>query len=109
MEHFCILLSPEGRCEAYPVGVQLFLLMFYFWLVNVLWKKKNGHPSSVILSEFFPRNVLLWLDGMGNQKCPLIFFNLRYNKHYANIPLNINYIYKKCLLKFLVGFKFWSS
>ena len=22
------ILSPEGRCEAYPVGVQLFLLMF---------------------------------------------------------------------------------
>ena len=33
-------LSPEGRCEAYPIGVQLFLLMFYFVLVNVLWKKK---------------------------------------------------------------------
>ena len=23
------ILSPEGRCEAYPVGVQLFLLRFY--------------------------------------------------------------------------------
>ena len=23
------VLSPEGRCRAYPVGVQLFLLMFY--------------------------------------------------------------------------------
>ena len=23
-------LSPEGRCEAYPVGVQLFVLMFYY-------------------------------------------------------------------------------
>ena len=26
---FTYVLSPEGRCEAYPVGVQLFLLMFY--------------------------------------------------------------------------------
>ena len=46
--------------------------------------KKKGHPSSVILAEFFPRNVLFdgvgW-DGMGNQKCPLIFFILRYIKH----------------------------
>ena len=46
--------------------------------------KKKGHPSRLILAEFFPRNVLFdgmgW-DGMGNQKCPLIFFNLRYIKH----------------------------
>ena len=28
----------------------------------------------------------------GNQKCPLIFFILRYNKHYTHIYL---YIYKK--------------
>ena len=59
---FTYVLSPQGRCEGYPVGGQLFLLMFYFGLVNVLWKKK-GHPSSVILSEFFPRNVLF--EGMG--------------------------------------------
>ena len=30
------VLSPEGRCVAYPVGVQLFLLMFYFGLGNEL-------------------------------------------------------------------------
>ena len=30
------VLSPEGRCVAYPVGVQLFLLMFYFGLGNAL-------------------------------------------------------------------------
>ena len=59
---FTYVLSPEGRCEAYPVGVQLFLLMFYFVLVNVLWKKK-GHPSSVIFPEFFPRNVLFEIEG----------------------------------------------
>ena len=53
-------LSPEGRCVAYPVGVQLFLLMFYFGLGNL---KKNGHPSSVILAELFPQNVLF--DGTG--------------------------------------------
>ena len=47
------VLSTEGRCEAYPVGVQFFLIMFYFGLVNVLWKKKNGHPRSVIFAEFF--------------------------------------------------------
>ena len=37
---FTYVLSPEGRCVAYPVGVQLFLLMFYFGLGNELWKKK---------------------------------------------------------------------
>ena len=54
-----------------------------FWVSKRTLKKK-GHPSSVILAGFFPRNVLFggmgW-DGMGNQKCPLIFFNLRYIKH----------------------------
>ena len=52
-----LVLSFEGRCVAYPVGVQLFLLMFYFGLGNELWKKK-GHRSSVILAELFPQNVL---------------------------------------------------
>ena len=36
--------------------------MFYFVLGNELWKKK-GHPSSVILAEIFPQNVLF--DGLG--------------------------------------------
>ena len=45
--------------------------------------------------------------GMGNQKCPLIFFILRYIKHYTHINL---YIYKKkCPDKFLVGLKIWTS
>ena len=47
-----------------------------FWVNKRTLKKKQGHPSSVILAEFFPRNVLFdgvgW-GGMGNQKCPLIF------------------------------------
>ena len=46
----------------------------------------------MILAGFFPRNVLFggmgW-DGMGNQKCPLIFFNLRYIKHLTHIYINI--------------------
>ena len=43
----------------------------------------------------------------GPQKCPLIFFILRYNKHYTHIYL---YIYKKnCPDKFLVGLKIWTS
>merc|ERR1712155_308054 len=42
----------------------------------------------------------------GYQKCPLIFFILRYIKHYTHSEL---YIYIKNPDKFLVGFKFWSS
>ena len=53
---FDSVLSPEGRCEAYPVGVLLFLLMFYFGLGNELWKKWS--PKYCVLSEFFARNVL---------------------------------------------------
>ena len=34
-------LSPEGRCVAYSVGVQLFLLMFYFGLGRVYCTFKN--------------------------------------------------------------------
>ena len=64
---FTYVSFPEGRCEAYPVGVQLFLLMFYFVLGDELCEKK-GHPITVILAEFFPQNVLFdgtgW-DGMG--------------------------------------------
>ena len=51
--------------------------------------EKKGHPSSVILAELFPQNVLFdgrvdgrvdgWTDG--EQKGPLIFFILRYIKH----------------------------
>ena len=33
---FDYVLSPEGRCVAYPVGVQLIFLMFYFCSRNVL-------------------------------------------------------------------------
>ena len=57
-----------------------------FWVGKRTLKKK-GHPSIVILAEFFPRNVLFpgwgwlgWMDGMhgwdgtGYQKCPLISF-----------------------------------
>ena len=41
-------------------------------------------------------SLMGWTDGLdgldGPQKCPLIFFILRYNKHYTHIYL---YIYKK--------------
>ena len=43
------VLSPEGRCVAYPVGVQLFLHMFCFGIGN---KLKKDHPSRVILEVF---------------------------------------------------------
>ena len=47
-------------------------------------------------------------DGLdGPQKCPLIFFILRYIKHYTSYILI--YIYKKCPGKFLVGLKIWTS
>ena len=40
------VLSPEGRCSAYPVGIQLFLLMYYFVLGNVYWtfRFSGGNP-----------------------------------------------------------------
>ena len=44
------IFSTEGRCETYPIGVQLFLLETNFG--------KNGHPGIVILPEFFAQNVL---------------------------------------------------
>ena len=87
-------LPPEGRCVvAYPVGVQLFLRMFYFGLGNELWKEKKGHPRSGILAELFPQNVLFdgtgWTGGTEYQKGPLIFVILRYIKHYTHLNLNI--------------------
>ena len=42
----------------------------------------------------------------GNQKCPLIFFILRYIKHHPHIYLNI---YKKNPEKISYGFQFWWS
>ena len=50
--------------------------------------KKKGYLSIVILPDFFPRNVLF--DGVGwtvHQKGPLVFFVLRYIKHYIHIKL----------------------
>ena len=96
--HLC--LSSEGRCEAYPVGVQLVLLMFYFGLRNELYKK--SHPSSVILPEFFPLDVIFdGLDGRtdGYQKYPLIFFMLRYIKRNTHIYLHI---YQKNVLTIIL-------
>ena len=72
-----------GMCEAFPLGVHLILFIFIprremrsistrgpivftyvlFLVSKRTLEKKNGHPSSVILSEFFPRNVLF--DGTG--------------------------------------------
>ena len=34
------VLSPEGTAKAVPKVVQLFLLMFYFWVGNVYWTFK---------------------------------------------------------------------
>ena len=36
------VLSPEGRYVAYPLGVQLFLLMFSFWVRESLDTLKNS-------------------------------------------------------------------
>ena len=55
-------------------------------------KKKKGHPSSVILAEIFPQNVLFdgWVGGWTEyQMGPLIFFILRYIKQYTHLYLNI--------------------
>ena len=41
-------LPPKG-CEAYPVGLQLFLLMFW---VSKRALKNEGHPSTVVLADF---------------------------------------------------------
>ena len=94
------VLSPEGRCVAYPVGVQLIFLLTLICLSKRTFKKKKSHRSSVIFADFFPRKVLL-LDGRTDcdQKCPLFFFILRYIQHYTYIYLNI-YI-KNVLTNFL--------
>ena len=74
------------------------------------FEKKKGHCSSVILAELFPQNVLLcgWTDGRvdgrvdGEQKGPLIFFILRYIKHYTHIYL---YTKEKLSGQISCGFK----
>ena len=65
------------------------------------------------LSRFFSFKMfyLMGWDGMGwggvgDQKCPLIFFILRYIKHYTHINL---YIYKKMSRQISCGFKIWTS
>ena len=59
-----------------------------------LRQRKKGRRAQASLMGRDGRDGLDGLDGRvdGNQKCPLIFFILRYNKHYTNIYL---YIYKK--------------
>ena len=57
---FTYALSPKGRCVAYPVGVQLFLLMFYFWVRKGILDFKNQYG---LLGFFFGENVLF--DGTG--------------------------------------------
>ena len=41
LEAVYVVLSPEGICVAYPVGVQWFFLMFYFGLGRVYCTFKN--------------------------------------------------------------------
>ena len=63
------------------------------------------------LNIFEPRKCFLWrMDGWdgldGPQKCPLIFFILRYIKHYTHIYLYTN---EKLSGQISCGFIFWSS
>ena len=61
-----------------------------FWVRKRALKKEKGHQSSVILAEIFPQKVLFnWTDGTVHQKVPLIFFILRYIKHYTHIYIYI--------------------
>ena len=103
---------PEGRCVAYPVGVQLFLLMFYFFgLGNELWKKKKVTVVVWFWRSFFLKMFYCaggrtdgWTGGRvdGEQKGPLIFFILRYIKHYTHI---YSYTKEKLSGQISCGFK----
>ena len=81
-----------------------------FGLDRVYWTSKTYKVYRVFLRE----NVLLWrvdgwdgLDGWdGPQKSPLIFFILRYIKHYTHIYL---YTKEKMSGQISCGFIFWSS
>ena len=65
------ILSPEGRCIAYPVGVQLFLLMFYFGLGKVYWISKTNTVYRIFLSWkcFIPRREMHSISSRG----PIVF------------------------------------
>ena len=86
MATVCYTLSPEGRCVAYPVGVKLGLFpLIEFWVRRGILDFKK---LIRFIDFFLLQNILFagwdgW-DGMdgwdGSQKCPLIFFILRYIK-----------------------------
>ena len=68
---FTYILSPDGRCEAYPLGVQLFLLMLYFGLGKVYWIPKTNRVSRVFFARkcFIPRREMHGISIRG----PIVF------------------------------------
>ena len=85
------------------------LKLISFFVARYLTELPSGSSANLTARRFAP-SLMGW-DGMGwgvmgDQKCPLIFFILRYIKHYTYTNL---YIYKKCPEKFLVGLKIWTS
>ena len=63
-------LSSEGRCEAYPVGVLLFLLMFYFGLVKLFFNLEAVFCRKKSLKMFYPPKGRLLAD---SYRGPIVF------------------------------------
>ena len=93
-----------------PIEVSFHLLNF--GLERVYWTSKTYRVYRV----FFARKCFIVTDGLtggrvdgltdGHQKGPLIFFILRYIKHYTHIYL---YTKEKLSGQISCGFIFWSS
>ena len=58
------VLFPEGRCVAYSVGLQLFLLMFNIWVRKRICHFKNHATTLTIFShENVIQEGMGWMDG----------------------------------------------
>ena len=73
------------------------LPVFLFNVARYLTDSLRGPAIALRQRKKGDERKRVWWDGRtdgtdGPQKCPLIFFILRYNKHYTHIYL---YIYKK--------------
>ena len=55
---------PKGDAKHIQLGSNFFVTSVFFW-VRQRTSEKKGHPRSVILAEFYPRNFLLYgWDGL---------------------------------------------
>ena len=87
------VLSPEGRCLAYPVGVQLRLFPFIeFWVRKGILDFKNQYGLSTFfcLKMFYLMGWTGGTCGTVHQKGPLIFlFSNTHIEYYFHIYIKL--------------------